>query len=412
MSDLRASKRGLDLVDGFTSVAVAAGIKASGKPDLSLIVSDGPCVVGGVFTSNQAAAPPVQYCRRVLRRAEHRAVVVNAGNANCATGAAGLADAKTMAAHSAQLIGCKPAEVLVCSTGVIGVPLPMDKVCAGIDAAHAGLGKRGQPRPATAILTTDTRVKERAYRHSAGYALAGIAKGSGMIHPNMATMLGFVLTDAVIAKADLQAITTRATARSFNRISVDNDESTNDTLLVLASGASGKSVSSARALAAFEDALTRLCQELAQDIVRDGEGATSFIEVCVTGTKSEAQANKVASAVCDSMLVKTAFAGRDPNWGRIAAAAGYSGVKFKMERMTISLNGVVIFSQGGGHDDRKRPFVKVGGRGVVKRADLAKSMTSGDQRVVIDLGQGDGAATRWTSDLTHGYISINADYTT
>lgn len=411
MPDLRASRRGLDLVGGFATGAVAAGIKPSGKPDCALIVAEAPCAAAGVFTRNQAAAAPVRYSRRALRRAAHRAIVVNAGNANCATGADGLADSKAMAARAAARIGCAPGEVLVCSTGVIGVPLPMPTVLAGIDAAHAALLGGPGPRVAEAIRTTDTRSKERAYRHADGYALAGVAKGSGMIHPNMATMLGFVLTDAAVDKVELQAITRRVAARSFNRISVDNDESTNDTLLVLASGASGRRVRDRRALAAFEEALTRLCQELAQDIVRDGEGATSFVAVTVRGATSERRADAVARAVCDSMLVKTAIAGRDPNWGRIACAAGYAGVPFRMDRLHITLNGVSIFSHGAGHDDHRRPFRDARGRRVT-RARLAASMAGGDQAIDIDLGQGAASVTRWTSDLTHGYITINAEYTT
>ena len=412
MEELVALRGGLEAVAGFRSAAVVCGIKRSGKPDLALIVADQPVVAAGTFTRNQAAAPPVLLCKKHLRGKQHRAIVVNAGNANCATGAAGMADAKAMTAAVAAQVGCKPSEVLVCSTGVIGVPLPMDKVEAGIAAAAGLLGARSQYRPAQAILTTDLVAKERSYRHADGYTLAGITKGSGMIHPNMATMLGFILTDAAIEADALRAITKRAVQRSFNRISVDNDESTNDTCLVMASGASGVTLRSRKALDRFEVALTHLCQELAQDIVRDGEGATSFIAVTVRGARSEREADRVAAAVCDSMLVKTAFAGRDPNWGRIVAAAGYSGVRFALPKLQVSLNGVEIFSDGGGHDDRKRPFVRVGSGRKVKRAQLAKSMHKGDQQVVIDLGHGSAEATRWTSDLTHGYITINAEYTT
>ena len=408
---LRKVAGGIGAVAGFTTAAGTCGIKRSGKPDLGLIVAPDGCVAAGAFTRNQAAAPPVVLSRRHLRAARHHAIVVNSGNANCCTGERGDADALTMAVTAAEAIGCKPREVLVCSTGVIGVPLPIEKITTGI-ATLAGQLKAGRSEIARSILTTDLVAKECSYAHADGYHIGGITKGSGMIHPNMATMLGFVCTDVVIGKTELSAITKRAVQRSFNRISVDNDESTNDTCLVLASGASGVKLTSKAALARFEEALTAVCIDLAQRIVRDGEGATSFIAVSVRGAKSETEADRVASSVCDSMLVKTAFAGRDPNWGRIVAAAGYSGVRFALSKLQVSLNGVVIFSQGGGHDDLKRPFVRVDNGRKVKRAQLAKTMHKGDQQVVIDLGQGQAEATRWTSDLTHGYVTINADYTT
>ena len=408
LTELKKARGGLAAVPGFRSGAVACGIKPSGKPDLALIVADADCVMAGAFTKNSMAAAPVLWSRKQLRRATQRAIVINSGNANCATGSAGMDNCVAMAEHTAAAIGCDPRDVLVCSTGVIGVPLPMDAVAAGIaDCA----GRLDKP-PATAadgILTTDLVSKEVAYQHADGYRLAGISKGSGMIHPNMATMLGFVCTDVKIDKTDLTAITKRAVARSFNRISVDNDESTNDTCIVLASGV-GPRIRGAKKLAAFEAALTQVMQELAQKIVRDGEGATQFIEVLVQGARSEKQADIVAGAVCDSMLVKTAFAGRDPNWGRIAAAAGYSGQKFDQNAITITLNDYVLFSEGSGHDDKLRPFTKNGRK--AKRAAIEKSMAKGDQQVVIDLNQGTASAARWTSDLTHGYITINAEYTT
>ncbi len=403
---LQKSRKGLKAVAGFHAGGAVGGIKASGKPDVAVIYTDEPVVVASTFTRNAAAAAPVLLSRKHMRAATHRALVINSGNANCCTGDAGMADAQEMADLVAAELGCTAKEVLVCSTGVIGVPLPMDAVRTGIKVAIH------QPThsAADAILTTDLVSKSVAYTHADGYSLAGICKGSGMIHPNMATMLGMVLTDVSIDKKELQAITRRAVAKSFNSISVDNDESTNDTCCVFASGASGITVKSAAARARFEESLTQVLQELAQKIVRDGEGATSFIETQVTGAKNDKQADALAAAVCDSMLVKTAFAGRDPNWGRIVAAAGYSGISFSLEKLTVTLNGVLIFSEGCGHDDLKRPFTKNGRR--VSRERLAASMNKGDQHLCLTLTQGQGTATRWTSDLTHGYITINADYTT
>ncbi|NRA36868.1 MAG: bifunctional glutamate N-acetyltransferase/amino-acid acetyltransferase ArgJ [Planctomycetes bacterium] len=422
MSDWQEIDGGIACVAGFRCAGAVGGIKPSGKADVAVIVGDKPVIAAGCFTQNQAAAASVAYCRRILERNEHRGVVVNSGNANCCTGDAGMIDTLAMAASVAQELGADVGaeavaeDFFVSSTGVIGVPLPMDAVTHGIKQACAQLhGEDPQHSAADAILTTDLVAKEIAFQHASGYHVAGISKGSGMIHPNMATMLGYVLTDVQIEKKLLQEICSRAVSRSFNSISVDNDESTNDTCLVFASGASATVIGSEQEVADFEILLTHCLQQLAQKIVRDGEGATHFIEVEVRGAQSEVDADAVAGAICDSMLVKTAIAGNDPNWGRILCAAGYSGVEFELNASRVILNGVVIFSEGSGHDDDKRPFVYAEDGSSLARETLAETMTANDISIIFDLGGAGPAnqsATRWTSDLTHGYITINADYTT
>ena len=412
MTNWQSISGDLSVVRGFRSAGATGGIKASGKPDIALIVADEPVVSAACFTKNQAAAASVSWCRDVLRADKQRAIIANSGNANCCTGEHGMRDTKSMASQTAAAIGCQPEEVYVSSTGVIGVPLPMDAVQQGIASAASSLDQP-QSSAAQAILTTDLVEKTCAYEHASGFRVAGICKGSGMIHPNMATMLAYVLTDVAIEKQALQEICSRAVKRSFNRISVDNDESTNDTCIVMASGASAVQLSDQAALANFEDMLTDVMQDLAKQIVRDGEGATNFIEVSVSGTATEDEADKIACAICDSMLVKTAIAGKDPNWGRIVAAAGYSGVDFCLDELSISLNGVLLFSAGAGHDDERRPFICDGKE--INREALAATMQGGEQRIELSFSAGgdtSASATRWTSDLTHGYITINADYTT
>ena len=396
-------------IAGFRSAGAIGGIKDSGKPDVALIVADEAVVSAATFTRNQAAAASVAYCRAVLEQPLQRAIVVNSGNANCCTGAYGMQDTKRMAELTAEHISCSPEEVYVSSTGVVGVPLPMEAVETGINQAAAQLDKP-EHTAATAILTTDLVEKTCTYQHKSGYSVAGICKGSGMIHPNMATMLAYVITDVAIDKEHLQYITSRAVKRSFNSISVDNDESTNDTCVVMASGKSGCALNTNEELGDFESMLTAVMQDLAQQIVRDGEGATNFIEVTVKGCAHEEDADKIAMSICDSMLVKTAIAGKDPNWGRIVVAAGYSGVQFRLEDLRVYLNDVLLFSEGAGHDDDQRPFVLEGAQ--VTREQLSQTMVHGEQQIVLDFGHEGKEATRWTSDLTHGYITINADYTT
>lgn len=433
MNKWRERNGGIACVKGFRSAGAVGGIKDSGKPDVAVIIGDKPLVSAACFTQNQAAAASIHYCREILARDVHRGVVINSGNANCCTGDAGMKDTLAMASQVASELGMIREDFFVSSTGVVGVPLPMTAVNTGISRACEVISAQiyidqdsflnGEVEveysAADAILTTDLVAKEIAFTHDAGYQLAGICKGSGMIHPNMATMLAYVLTDALIDKEHLQDITSRAVARSFNSISVDNDESTNDTSLVFASGASGIRIESAAALADFEDMLTHCMQQLAHKIVRDGEGATHFVEVKVCGAATEGDANTIAAAICDSMLVKTAIAGNDPNWGRIVVAAGYAGANFELNKVRILLNNILIFSEGSAHDDEIRPFISVSGdvgddgdNTIVKRSVLEESMHAEDIFIVFDLASESCSATRWTSDLTHGYISINADYTT
>ena len=396
-------------VAGFRSAGAIGGIKASGKPDVALIVAEKPAITAATFTNNQAAAASVAYCRDVLDAPTQRAIVVNSGNANCCTGELGMQDTKRMAALAAEAIDCRAEEVYVSSTGVVGVPLPIAAVEKGINSAASQLDAP-QFSAAQAILTTDLVEKTCTYQHKSGYRISGICKGSGMIHPNMATMLAYVLTDADVDKEHLQYITSKAVCLSFNRISVDNDESTNDTCIVMASGASQCQLSTNEELGDFEAMLTAVMQDLAKQIVRDGEGATNFIEVTVRGCVDEEDADTIAMAICDSMLVKTAIAGKDPNWGRIVVAAGYSGVSFRLEDLHVYLNDVLLFSEGAGHDDQRRPFLLEGQP--ITRDQLSKTMEHGEQHIVLDFGHEGKEATRWTSDLTHGYITINADYTT
>ncbi len=417
-------------VPGFRFAGVACGLKPQtaaygGRAlDLALIVSDVPCAAAGVFTQNRFPAAPVLYDREALQAnpAAMRAVVINAGNANACTGQQGLANAAAMASLVEAGLGLPAGSTLVMSTGVIGLPLPMDKVEAGIrDAAvlarsapPGGFAQTGQSKPHTAvaglrpshegvqlaaqaIMTTDTRPKLAARRVD-GASLLGMAKGAAMIHPNMATMLAVVVTDAAVAPAPLHAMLRRAADRSFNAISVDGDTSTNDTVLVLANGLAGPIDP-----AAFEAALTEVCTDLAQQIVRDAEGASKYITVRVTGAASEAGARHVAQTIATSLLVKTAIYGGDPNWGRVLAAAGRSGVELDPAHVAL------WFSGEGGPEYQ---VVAAGAPLAYDEAEAASIFACHDLLIHLDLGAGAAEATVWTSDLTHDYVSLNAHYRT
>jgi glutamate N-acetyltransferase/amino-acid N-acetyltransferase len=414
-------------VPGFRFAGVACGLKPQtaaygGRAlDLALIVSDAPCAAAGVFTQNRFPAAPVLYDKQVLQTnaAAMRAVVINAGNANACTGQQGLADATRMAALAEAALALPAGSALVMSTGVIGLPLPMDKVEAGVSEAallarsETGQSKEGRElhiavaglRPshdgvqlaAQAIMTTDTRPKLAA-RRVGDASLLGIAKGAAMIHPNMATMLAVVVTDAAVAPVDLNAALRRAVERSFNAISVDGDTSTNDTVLVLANGLAGPVDP-----AAFEAALTGVCTDLAQQIVRDAEGASKFITVRVSGAASEAEARQAAQTIATSVLVKTAVYGGDPNWGRVLAAAGRSGVDLDPARAAL------WFSGDGGAEYQ---VVAAGAPLAYDEGEAARIFTCRDLLIHLDLGAGAADATVWTSDLTHDYVSLNAHYRT
>jgi len=388
---------------GFRAGAAAAGIKnpQGTRLDCALILSDAPAAVAGCFTTNRVKAAPVLWDQGVCVGGAGRAVFVNSGNANACTGDRGLDDVKSIAALVASAADVPVTEVLVCSTGVIGVPLPMDRMERGVRACAAALSPEGGADAARAIMTTDTVPKEFAVEvplSGGAVRIGSIAKGSGMIAPNMATMLCFITTDAALAPADLQALLRRCTERTFNRICVDNDTSTNDTVLCLANGQAGGSplTPGTADFDAFAEALEALCAETAKALVRDGEGATKFIEITVEGAATDGDARLVARSIAQSQLCKTAFFGEDPNWGRIACAAGYSGADFDPSGMSIVLEGLTIFQDGRPTD--------------YEEADAAERMKRREVRVRVLLSEGAGRAAWWTSDLSHDYVSINADY--
>ncbi len=393
------------LAGGFRSAATACGLKTSGRLDLGLVWSEGPSAAAGVFTTNRVQAAPVRLCRDALAAAagRMRGVLFNSGCANAVTGERGLADAARMQALGAAAIGARPEEVLVLSTGVIGRFLDMEKLVAGVAALGSPGARRRPVDAAHAILTTDTDVKLAAARASLGAGearIAGFAKGAGMIHPAMATMLAVLTTDARIEPARLDRCLRAAVSRSFNRISVDGDMSTNDTVLVLASGASGAGLEDGTE-PAFAAALTGVCASLARQIARDGEGATRLVELRVTGGASEAQAHRVGDAVARSPLVKTAIHGNDPNWGRVLAAAGASGEPIEPGRVRLWF---------GAEDE-----VQLLERGLPLGFDAARAsaLLGEDPAVVhLDLGLGEGSAVVWTCDLSAEYVRVNADYTT
>jgi glutamate N-acetyltransferase / amino-acid N-acetyltransferase len=392
---------------GFRFAATACGLKKTGALDLAIFSSDVPASAAAVFTQNLVVAPPVLVSKANLRRSKGRmrGAVVNAGNANCATGAEGHAAAERTVAEAAKRLGCKPHELFVCSTGVIGVPLALDKILRRLPllARVRRSSARSFAELSLAICTTDTRPKTAAASFKmAGKRvhLVGCAKGAGMIHPNMATTLAFVATDAAIAPALLQKTLHEVTARTFNSISIDGDTSTNDTLLVLANGAAGAPAIQAGSTAhrAFTAALEEVCHSLALQIVADGEGAQRVIEIMVRGAKNEAAARRIAETIATSPLVKTAFAGADPNWGRIFAAAGRAGVPFDPSRVDITMAGIRVLSRGRPLDFNER---------AASNRLLAQHVP-----IVVDLHAGRGVARYWTCDFTAEYVRINASYRT
>lgn len=393
---------GVTAPKGFMASGTHAGLKKNPENlDCSLVMSDSECVVAGTFTKNVMKSPPVLWNMEVCARGKSWGVFTNSGNANAATGAQGVADVKEMASFVASCGPFLPTDVCICSTGVIGVLLPMDKIEGGIDDCIDALSEEGGTRAAQAIMTTDTVPKERALKIDlAGKTvkLGAMAKGSGMISPNMATMIAIVTTDANIAHDLLQPLVKSIVEISFNQIGVDNDMSTSDTVLVLANGQSD-----APAIAAdspeykvFSQALTDLCLDIAKDLVKDGEGATKFVEISITGTQDDEDAKTIARAIGNSQLCKTAFFGQDPNWGRFACAAGYSGVDFLPEDLRVGLNDIVLCKNGQVAQYREE--------------DAAAIMQQPEFTVHVCVGHGSGKALFWTSDLSHDYVSINADY--
>jgi glutamate N-acetyltransferase/amino-acid N-acetyltransferase len=385
---------------GFRAAAAAAGIKPEG-PDLALVVADWGCSAAAVFTTNRAQAAPVIVSREHLASGQARAVVVNAGCANAGTGEQGLKDARETATLVAREIGCRPWEVVVASTGVIGVTLPMDKVRRGIASVVPALSREGGADAARAILTTDTHPKEVAVEfplngHTA--RIGAMAKGSGMIAPNMATMLAFFTTDAAVDARLLHRALREAVGASLNRITVDGDTSTNDMALVLASGAlpARAILEEGKDYDAFRWALTEASRRIASLIVRDGEGATRMAEVRVEGARLESEADRIARTVAESPLVKTALYGGDPNWGRVLAAVGRSGVDLDMDGLDLLLGDVWV-AEGG----RARPYDE-------ERARMA--LQEDPIRIRIRLRAGNAVGWIWTCDFSHGYVDINAHY--
>jgi glutamate N-acetyltransferase/amino-acid N-acetyltransferase len=393
---------GVTVARGFRAAGISAGIKANGNPDLALLVSDTPAQAAAVFTTNKATAAPVVVSREHLSRSGGvaRAIVVNSGCANACTGEDGLGVARDTTAEAARLVGCPVEQVLVASTGVIGVALPLDKIRSGLPVALRSLGADQGPQAARAIMTTDPFPKEAAARFAVGgrdAVIGGMAKGSGMIEPMMATMLGFVTTDAAVPKPLLERALREAVHDTFNAITVDGECSTNDCVMLLANGASGLTVDES-SYGAFSAALTSVCRELALGIVRGGEGATKLVTVTVTGAASPDEARKAAKAIANSPLVKTAIHGGDPNWGRLIAVAGRAGVAFELERAAVTIGSIVLFDQGRPHDERA--------------PDAAAYLAGTDLTVAVDLGVGQASSTVWTCDLSEEYVRINADYRT
>ena len=391
-------------VPGFRAAGVHCGVKARGL-DLALIHSEEPAAIAGVFTRSTVVGAPVELSRERVRAGRARAVVANSGCSNVAMGARGLRDARAMTAEAARVLGIPAREVFVASTGVIGEPLPMPQVRKGIRAATEALSPAGIPRAARAIMTTDTFAKVAQTRvEIAGrpVTVAGIAKGSGMIEPDMATMLSFVLTDAAASPAYLRRVLRATTGQTYNRLTVDGEGSTSDMVLLLANGhAQNPALRGPRSrdAATFEAAVHEVATALTRDLARDGEGATKLIDVLVRGAATAAEAERAARRIANSLLVKTAIFGRDPNWGRILQTLGAARIRLRLPRTEVRLAGVTVFRNGSS-------------AGPAARRRAQKRLTSSEVKIEVDLGAGSGRATLWTCDLTYDYVKINAEYTT
>ena len=396
------------LPKGFRYASAACGLRRKNRLDLGLIIAEQPVPAAGIFTQNLVKAAPVLLCQKHLETAASRvrAIVVNSGNANCAVGPSGMRASLATARSAAKALGCTSEQVLVCSTGVIGVPLPVEKILAVLPelAKTAATAPTNYDGFMQAILTTDTRPKWAAAACLIGgkqVRLIGCAKGAGMIHPNMATMLAYIVTDAAAPPQVLHQALTDVASRTFNSITVDGDTSTNDTALLLASGASGAPslAASGRDFEKFVAALEKVCHALALAIVSDGEGASRVVEIEIRGAPDQAGAEQVARTIATSPLVKTAIAGGDPNWGRIVSAAGYAGVPFHEEDLSLKVNGVLLYRSGAPTDfDAK---------------SLSQGLRSNrDVLIELELTLGQESVRFWTSDLTAEYVRLNADYTT
>lgn len=395
---------GITTVPGLRATGVHAGLKPDNEKDVALIAADAPAVAAGVFTKNRVCAPVVLVCRENISDGRAQAIVVNSKNANACTGEIGMKNARQMASLVGESLGIDPSLVLVASTGVIGQQMPMDKISNGIRLAAPALEPDGGHDAALAIMTTDTVPKEIAAEFEVGGKIArigGMTKGAGMIAPNLATMLAFLATDVNIASEPLQQALRESAAKSFNRMTIDTDSSTNDTVLIMATGTAGNpeiSDITGDAYEAFREGLDFACIELAKKIARDGEGATKLVEVVVNGAKDEVEGEMAARAIAESPLVKTAVFGTDANWGRIMMAAGKSGAEFDPYQVNVWLSDYQLVKDGmdAGFDE-----------------DKATELFSEDTvTITVDLNAGDASVTMWTCDYSHDYISINADYRT
>lgn len=376
---------------GFAAAGITAGLKASGKPDVALVRNLGPrYAAAGVFTSNRVFAAPVKWSREVIADGQLTAVILNSGGANACTGEPGYQDSEATAQRVAATLGTEATDVAVCSTGLIGLRLPMDLLLPGVDAASAALSEDGGADAAEAIMTTDSVSKEAAFT-GADYAIGGMAKGAGMLAPGLATMLVVITTDADLPPETLDAALREATRLSFDRADSDGCMSTNDTVLLLASGASGVTPDAAE----FTACLTEVCQDLAKQLITDAEGASHDIAIRVTGAASEADAETVGREIARSNLFKCAIFGNDPNWGRILAAIGTTTARFEPEDIDVAINGVTVCRAGATGDDRSR-------------VDLSRRHV----HIVVDLHAGVDSATIWTNDLTHDYVHENSAYST
>ena len=392
----------MNTIKGFRFSTVEAAIKKAGRKDLALIFSEVPATAVAVFTTSTVKAAPVLVSQKHITSGSAQVLVVNSGNANACTGEPGMAAARETVHLVAKGLGISDTAVQVCSTGVIGVQMPMDRVRAAFPAVFSGLSSGTLEDVAQAIMTTDTFPKLAAKTEQVGgirYTVAGIAKGAGMIMPNMATMLSFIITDAAVEPGFLDSSFRQAVDRSFNAITVDGDTSTNDTCLLMANGMAGnpRITGGSPEGNSFESALNDVLLSLAKQIVKDGEGATKFVEIRVSGAKNDADAKRAALAIANSSLVKTAFFGQDANWGRIFAAVGYSGAEVDQSLLSLHFDEVCMARNGicAGDDAEER------GTAVLKQKEFT---------VTVDLGIGNSTATVYTSDLTHEYVSINADY--
>jgi len=385
---------------GFLAGAVHAGIKSKDDLDLAILCSEVPCTVAGVFTTNQIKSAPVILSQRHIARRRAQAVVVNSGCANACVGEHGLADALEMANLAAARLGISPEEVLVASTGVIGVPLSMDKIRAGIPKIKPT--RKGGHDFCRAIMTTDTRPKEMAVQvdlRGTQFTIGGVAKGAGMIHPNMATLLCFIATDALVNVDFLHAALHTAVDGSFNMVSIDGDTSPSDCVFLLANGLAGNESIDFDNGGAFQEVLNAVCTHLAKSIARDGEGATKLIEVIIEGAEARVWARQAARTIAGSPLVKAAINGNDPNWGRIVAALGRSGARVREDRLDVYLNDVCVMKQGS-----PTPFNK---------AEMISALSKSDNVLIrLLLNLGDGQATAWGCDLSEEYVTINSAYTT